>query len=286
MNAEVGAETVVRPLLRSSRVGSLSGPSSFSVTTIRTLPFVQPVHPVDAEGVMAGALRGLLGHLGLGDQVALRRIRPGELDAGSLADDAPSSVAADEIPGPQRPAAGQRDVDAGVVLSEACHLGFEIDPHLQLGKPAAHDPLDLVLEDPEEIRMARREVAGVEQGVAERHRRMGLTLCEKPTGDPALVEDLDRARVDATGPRVAELVVGARLDDRHVDLRQRQLSRQHHSRRTTSGDHHVVLGHHDPVGFFEIFAHSLPPVRRFWHSERASMRHHSRPHEGREFVIT
>ena len=35
----------------------------------------------------------------------------------------------------------------------------------------------------------------------------------------------------------------ARLDDSDVDLRQCELRRQHHSRRTSSGDHHCMLGH-------------------------------------------
>jgi hypothetical protein len=44
-------------------------------------------------------------------------------------------------------------------------------------------------------------------------------------------------------------VIGTPLDNRDVDLRQRQLSRQHHPRRTSSGDHHSMLGHrHTPAG--------------------------------------
>ena len=60
----------------------------------------------------------LLRHLDLGDQVAHRRIPPGELDARCLADHAASSVASDEILRAQRLAVGQRDVDARVVLRE------------------------------------------------------------------------------------------------------------------------------------------------------------------------
>jgi hypothetical protein len=41
-------------------------------------------------------------------------------------------------------------------------------------------------------------------------------------------------------------MIGTPLDDRDVDLRQRQLGRQHHPRRTTSGDHHSMLGHTRP----------------------------------------
>ena len=74
---------------------------------------------MDADGVAADAERRLLAHLGLGDQVAPRRIPPGELDAGCLTDDTASSVAADEILRPQRLAVGQLDVDAAVILREA-----------------------------------------------------------------------------------------------------------------------------------------------------------------------
>ena len=118
--------------------------------------------------------RRLLGHLDLGDQVAPRRIPAGELDAGCLADQAASAVAPDEILRPQRPAVGQLDVDAGVVLREARHLASVVDPHRQLGDPGGHDPLDLVLPDPERVRMTRREVAHVQHGRAE-HR--GLRPC-------------------------------------------------------------------------------------------------------------
>jgi hypothetical protein len=44
-------------------------------------------------------------------------------------------------------------------------------------------------------------------------------------------------------------VIETPLDDRHVHVRQRQLGRQHHPRRTASGNHHSVLGHgHTPLG--------------------------------------
>ena len=70
-----------------------------------------------------------------------------------------------------------------------------------------------------------------------------LPLREEPIGDAALVEDLDRARVQAARARAGEVLVGAPLDDRDVDPRQRQLGRQHQPGRTASGDHHRMLGH-------------------------------------------
>ncbi len=163
-------------------------------------PVLQPVQAMDADGVVADAPRRLLGHLDLGDQVAPRRIPPRELDAGCFTDHAASSVAPDEILRPQRLAVGQLDVDAGVVLREARHLTSVIDPHRQLGDPGGHDPLDLVLPDPERIRMTRREVAHVQHGRAEHRGLSHLTLREESISDPTLIQHLDRARVKAAGP--------------------------------------------------------------------------------------
>ncbi len=62
----------------------------------------QSAESVYALVIAADAQLRLLGHLDLGDQVAGRRIPPGELDAGGLADGAASSVASDEVVRPQR----------------------------------------------------------------------------------------------------------------------------------------------------------------------------------------
>jgi hypothetical protein len=211
---------------------------------------LQPADAVDAEGVAPDAQLRLLGHLDLGDQVAPRRIPPGELDAGCFTDEAAPSVTPDEILRPQELAAGQLDVDAAVVLREARHLTSVIDPHRQLGDPRGHDPLDLVLPDPERIRMTRGEVAHVQHRRPDHRGLSDMTLREEAIGDPTLIEHLDRARVKAAGPGAGEHMIGALLEDRYVDLRQRQLSRQHHPRRTASGDHHRMLTHgHTPVGY-------------------------------------
>src|SRR5271163_3821895 len=65
---------------------------------------------------------------------------------------------------------------ARVVLREARHLTSVIDPHRQFGDPGGHDPLDLVLPDPQRIRMARREVAHVQHRRAERRDLSNLAL--------------------------------------------------------------------------------------------------------------
>ena len=168
--------------------------------TLNGPPVLHPVEAVDAYGVVANALRRFLGHLDLGDQVALGRVPSRELDAGGLADDAASSVAPDEVLRPQRLAVGQLDFHAGVVLHEPRHLTSVIDPHRQLGDPGGHDPLDLVLPDPERIRMTRREVAHVQHGRADHRRLSHLTFREEPVNDSTLIQHLDRARVKTPGP--------------------------------------------------------------------------------------
>jgi hypothetical protein len=48
--------------------------------------------------------------------------------------------------------------------------------------------------------------------------------------------------------RAGEVLAGAPLDNGDVDARQRQLTRQHQPRRTSSDDHHRMVGHrHTPV---------------------------------------
>src|SRR6266850_6008986 len=53
--------------------------------------------------------------------------------------------------------------------------------------------------------------------------------------------------------RADEVHAGAPLDYGNVDTGQRQLARQHQPRRTSSGDHHCVLGHsHTPSGITPV----------------------------------
>ena len=104
--------------LRSRRVGSVVGSDVlFGHQDADPPSILQPAEGMDAEGVAADApFRRLFGQLGLGDQIAGRRIRSGKLDAGGLADQTASAVAPDEVLRPQRRAVAQLDVDAGVVL--------------------------------------------------------------------------------------------------------------------------------------------------------------------------
>ncbi len=76
-----------------------------------------------------------------------------------------------------------------------------------------------------------------------------LSLREEPVGDSALIENLDGACVQTACARAGQVLGGAPLDNGNVDARQRQLARQHQPGRTSSGNHHRVLGHSGaPVG--------------------------------------
>ena len=93
------------------------------------------------------------------------------------------------------------------------------------------------------------------RGDVEVHDLIHLSLREEPIGDSALIEDLDGARVQTACARADEVLAGAPLDNGNVDARQRQLARQHQPCRTSSGDHHRMLGHRH--------AHFVTPFRRF-----------------------
>ena len=152
-------------------------------------------------------------------------------------------------------AVGQLDVDAGFVLREARHLTFAIEGHRQLADPAGQDALDVLLPEPERVGMPGGKVADVQRDPGELPDLDHLSLREEPIGDSALIEDLDGARVQTTRARAGEVLAGAPLDNRNVDARQRQLARQHQPGRTSSGDHHRMLG---------LSAISRPHLRRFW----------------------
>ena len=82
------------------------------------------------------------------------------------------------------------------------------------------------------------EVADVQRDAGEPRDLRHLPLLEEPIGDPALIEDLDRAGVQTACARAGEVLIGAPLDDGDVDARERQLARQHQPGRTSSSDHH------------------------------------------------
>ena len=162
-----------------------------------------------AEGVLAKAPCRLLGHLGLGDQPARRRIPPGELDAGCLANQAASAVAPDEILRPQRLPIGERDVDAGVVLRETRHVTSAIDRHRQLADPLGQDALDVVLRQPEPVVVPSGKVADVETGSC-RSARPAPPVPARGSGRRSRADRAPRWCVRAGHPRASRRAPGSR----------------------------------------------------------------------------
>ena len=203
-----------------------------------------PVDGTDATALGAHADLRLLVHLDLGDQVAGRRVPPGEVDAGRLADQAAPAVAPDEVLRSERRAVGQLDIDAGVVLREAHHLAATKDRDPELIRPSRPGSRSKsALPERKEVVVAGGEVADVQEGPGVADERMHLALREEAFRDATLVEHLDGAGVKTPGPRAVEVLTGASFDDDDVDPRQRQLARQHQPGRAASCDHHRMFGH-------------------------------------------
>ncbi|CAH0127363.1 hypothetical protein SRABI26_00124 [Arthrobacter sp. Bi26] len=197
------------------------------------------VQPVDPHLVDADACRRLLCHLHFGDQAAPRRIPAGELDAGCLADSTSPAVGTHQVQRAHRPAVGEMHVDPAVVLGKAGDLEPPLDRHTQLLDPASQDPLNMVLPQAERVRVPCRKVAHVQGCFPEERRLDGLALGEEPVGNPALIEDFDRPRVEPARTRAHQLRRRAALHNGRIHPRQRQLTGQHHPSRTASGNDHI-----------------------------------------------
>ena len=246
---------------------------SFREHNPRRLPVCGPTDcMLTAVAVATEAELRLLVRLDFGDHPAGRGIQPGELDAGCLADQAPSSVAADEVLRSKRPAVGQLDVDAGVVLSEAHHFALAKDRNPELNDPVRQNGLEEALKERKYVVVAGGEIAHAQRHEGEPCTLHHLPRREEPFCDAPLIEHLDGAGVKPAGTRSIDVLIGASFDDDDVDPRQRQLARQHQPGRPSSRDHYRVLCYrHAVVGGI---SHSLlPAFRRFWprsaHATRA-----------------
>src|SRR6185369_2533218 len=204
---------------------------------------VQLADAVHSDLVIADAERRLFGHLDFGDERAGRRIPAGKIDAGCLANATASAVAADEILRAHRSSIRQTYVDARVVLPEARHLASAIDRHSQLAEPLDEDALDMGLPQPQGVWMARGKITEVEADHLEADDLHRLSLRDESLGDAALIEDFDRACVQAAGARAGEILAGASLDDCDVDAGEGELAGQCHSCRSASGDQYCVVSH-------------------------------------------
>src|SRR5262245_40656726 len=153
---------------------------------------VKPAQGMDTAGVMPDSPLRLLGQLDLGDEVARGRIPPGECDAGGFTDQAASAVAANEVLGPERPALGQLDIDAGVVLDETRHF-LSINGYRQIAYPASQYALDVGLPKSEPVIVPGRKIANVQDSRAGEAANLSyLPLRQEPISDSALIENLDR----------------------------------------------------------------------------------------------
>jgi hypothetical protein len=209
-------------------------------------PTLHLAEGVAADGVVVEAPFRLLGQLDLGDKEARRRLPPGELDPSRLADHAAPSVAPDKVVRPHLRAVGQLHVDAGVLLREPRHVTFAMDRYLKLVDPAGQDALEVALPQRQPVGVPGGKVADVQGGAGEGRDLRHLPLRQEPIGDTALVEHLDRARLQTACTRASEFLVCAPLDDCDVDAGQRQLARQHQPSRATARYHHSMFGHTPP----------------------------------------
>ncbi len=197
---------------------------------------------MDARRVMVKTPLRLLGGVGFNDEPAHRRIPPGELHAGGLADHTASAVAADEIFRAQRLAVGECHIDARVVLHEARHLASAKNRHAQLLHPLRQDALGVLLLQPQRVVVSRGQVADVQRDV-KMHGRMFRALRAEPLGNAALIEDLEGARVQAERAGGDALGGGATLDEGDIDAGEGEFGGEHEAGGAGAGDEHCVVGH-------------------------------------------
>ena len=90
---------------------------------------------------------------------------------------------------------------------------------------------------------------------------------DKKRSDAALIEQLDRPRMKTTRVPALEILVFASLDDDDVDPRERELGRQHQTRRASSSDHNRMTRHRSHLLRSRTLRHGqgLPARPVLWH---------------------
>lgn len=141
-------------------------------------------------------------------------------------------------------AIGQLDDDPAVVLRQRRDLLSAIDRHFQLVDPTGQYAFNVVLTQPEQAVVPRWKVADVQPDHVEAHDLKALSLRQKPVGDPTLIQNFDRACMQAARTQANKLLVGTPFDNGNVDTHQREFSCQHQPCRATSGNHHRMIGHY------------------------------------------
>ena len=96
-----------------------------------------------------------------------------------------------------------------------------MDRHRQLANPAGQYALDVVLPQPEHVRMPGGKIAEGPGNAGEAAHARHLSFGDEAFSDSALIENLEGARVQPARARAGESLALAPLDDGDVDPGQR-----------------------------------------------------------------
>ena len=185
-------------------------------------------------------LRGR-GHLHLAEEPLGGGGLAGETDAEQSAHQAASAVAADQPAGAQPCAVGELDAHPVPVLLDTRHLAAAADLCAELGGALSQQAIGDRLGDAKDVAVCGVQIRRrgfIDSGEAANAAGILLPVCEEPVQQPALVHDLNAARVQAKrADRPARLRV--LLQHEHVHAVQPQLAGQHHPRRPAATNDHV-----------------------------------------------
>ena len=212
----------------------------------------EPVAPEErVHRVLAQVpVRQVAAELHVGEEPVLRVGLAAEGQAELAPDPAVRAVAADDVPGRDRPGPARRAGGGrgnGVVTGgEAGELGARLDHSAQLGDPGAEEPFGLVLREVEqeaepgaaagELQAGQAAVLGVEAELADQLAALGEAV-----GQAHHVQDLQRAGVDADRPGL-QGHPGALVDDAGADPAGEQLGGEHEPGRAGPDDQHLAVG--------------------------------------------
>jgi hypothetical protein len=110
--------------------------------------------------------------------------------------------------------------------------------------------------------MPCREIADVESGPPISRDLGHLPFGQEPLCDPALIEDLDGARVQSTRTKALDILVQASFDDGGVDSGEPQLGAQRQACRSSARNDHLMLGHQDIPSPFPAVGRTRSPRER------------------------
>ncbi len=222
VHAEVGAEGAAGGLLDLLEVdGVVVGLLVFAVPG-EDAPVLVAEGGDEAERAVAardgGAVLGRVGELDVGEHDRFQDGLAGVGHADGLADGAADAVGADDVSGLEVARAGV-DGDLSVGLVDAGDLGVVDDAGARAERALLEDFLHVVLRGHEEVGEARLEVGEVEAHAVEQAdaAEARAAVGEEFVGEAAGVEHLERAGVDAEGPREVGQFGAAPFEDDDLD---------------------------------------------------------------------